>query len=163
MHEIDNTLLRIISFIVRPIYALANFIHLYNWGGAPCGTSQPTMDLSAILTKDNSSNTIALKQWVHFAQLIDGGGWYLPQTFRPFDYGASENKKRYGQDVPPEWKLDDWTTPTNLICGSKDDLSSDVQRSYLLKQFPKHLGVKMDVFEGWDHNTAVRGSENTRL
>ena len=163
MHEIDQVLLRIVSKIVNPIYSLSKLIHLYSWGGKNCGTSNSTFDLRAFLTGDDSDNTIAFKQWFHYAQLIDGGGSDRPQIFRPFDYGASENIKRYDQDVPPEWKLDDWTTPTNLICGTKDVLSSETQRNYLVKQFPKGLGVEMDLFEGWDHNTAIETTDNARL
>ena len=51
-------------------------------------------------------------------------------AFRKFDYGVEENRKRYGQDQPPNYDLSNIEHKVHLFAGGEDLLSNptDVQR-----------------------------------
>lgn len=58
----------------------------------------------------------SLKQGIHYLQSIRNG------EFRQFDYdNRRQNRKVYGQDVPPEYNLTRVTIPINLFHSIDDD------------------------------------------
>ena len=58
------------------------------------------------------------KTVVHYAQEIHEGG-----NFQSFDYGTAENIKRYGQNTPPQYDLEQISTPTALFYANNDWLA----------------------------------------
>ncbi|XP_061709901.1 lipase 3-like [Cydia pomonella] len=71
----------------------------------------------------------SLKQSIHYAQQIVSG------KFRRFDYGVTENIRRYGFQEPPNYELTNVRTPVALIYSDADWLSDvrDVEKlSYYL-------------------------------
>ena len=73
---------------------------------------------------DLSNSGASVVQLIHYRQLINGGPGDDP-IFRKYDYESVEaNNKAYGVSPPPEWSLDDWTTPLNLVAFGDDPLGS---------------------------------------
>lgn len=50
---------------------------------------------------------------------------YFADTFRRLDYGAKENRKRYGSAAVPEYNLANVRTKVHILHGSNDLLSMD--------------------------------------
>jgi len=111
---------------------------------------------------DLSSDGASVQQLVHYGQLINGGPGKDP-IFRGFDYGSeSENQKHYGSDTPTEWKVDDFTTPLNLVGFSKDDLGTQGNIDILRAK----LGSSMETYDnidGWEHSTCCDPADPTPL
>ncbi|CAH0550439.1 unnamed protein product [Brassicogethes aeneus] len=63
----------------------------------------------------------------HYLQLVNNGG----DHFRKFDYGITENFKRYKSVTPPEYPLENMEIP-NYFITSKDDHLCDVKDNDLL-------------------------------
>ncbi|KAL4718962.1 hypothetical protein ACJJTC_018949 [Scirpophaga incertulas] len=51
----------------------------------------------------------ATKQFIHYAQSFISG------EFRHYDYGAEDNLKKYGTDLPPDYKLSNVVAPVSLF------------------------------------------------
>lgn len=49
---------------------------------------------------------------------------FLIGTFRKYNYGKLQNKKIYGQDIPPSYNLSKVTTPVALYYAEHDALLS---------------------------------------
>lgn len=62
----------------------------------------------------NIPSNAAMKQFIHFGQLVKNGG------FSFFDYGDSKNLKMYGSNIPPEYNLSNIICPV-AIYSSKND------------------------------------------
>merc|ERR1712196_368690 len=75
---------------------------------------------------NHRAGSVTLKQIKHYLQLMNSDTEY---------FGKYDKKG--------EWSFADWTTPTTLIGGTKDEFSSDETKKFLMKQFPKSLDVKM--------------------
>ena len=45
---------------------------------------------------------------------------YIGQTFQRFDFGSTENQKRYGQSSPPAYELSKITCPVYIFWGQND-------------------------------------------
>jgi len=119
-------------------------------------------ELKGRLGFDFSSDGVSIQQLVHYGQLINGGPAKDP-IFRKVDRGsATENQKAYGSDTPPEWKVDDFTTPLHLVGFSKDDLGSKGNIEILRAK----LGAATetyDIIDGWGHSTCQDPSDPTPL
>uniref|UniRef100_A0A182RX02 Lipase n=1 Tax=Anopheles funestus TaxID=62324 RepID=A0A182RX02_ANOFN len=60
----------------------------------------------------------SLKQVAHFGQEVISG------HFRPYDFGAEENRRRYtGNDMPPDYDLTKVTVPVVVFYGLADQLT----------------------------------------
>ncbi|ODN01190.1 Lipase 3 [Orchesella cincta] len=65
-----------------------------------------------------------IKSDIHFGQNI------LSCMFRKYDYGSSENQRRYGSVDPPDYNLEQIRTPVYLLWAEQDTLITppDIQR-----------------------------------
>lgn len=61
-------------------------------------------------------DNVSMKQLGHFAQVVHG------TKFAMYDYGSTENHKRYKSINSPEYNLSKIEVPTTVIYGSKDAL-----------------------------------------
>lgn len=68
----------------------------------------------------------SVRQLIHFGQSVR-----YPH-FRQFDHGARENRRRYGSQIPPDYRLSSVRVPVALISARNDWLSSreDVERLF---------------------------------
>ncbi|XP_037958904.1 lipase 1-like [Teleopsis dalmanni] len=97
------------------------------------------------------------KQWEHYLQLIES------DRFCQFDYGAKENKKRYGKAQPPDYPLDKITVPVGLYYTYNDYLSSEVDVQRLAKTLPNVAADVLYPHKKWNHITMVWGIEARQL
>lgn len=75
----------------------------------------------------NSPAGAAVKQGIHYVQLIRDGG------FRQFDYENEKiNQKMYGSNTPPDYNLTRITVPINFY-HSKDDVTASFENVIQLK------------------------------
>ncbi|XP_047986195.1 lipase 3-like [Leguminivora glycinivorella] len=89
------------------------------------GFNLNTMDASILpVVLGHASAGSSVKQSVHYAQEIISG------KFRRFDYGVTQNIRRYGFREPPSYKLMNVKTPVALIYSDADWLSDarDVEK-----------------------------------
>lgn len=85
---------------------------------------------------------------IHFAQEIRDGG-----KFQRFDYGAQNNMKVYGQDTPPQYRMNNITLPIALFCADNDWLAglADMKKIYRqLKNPIEYYEVPMQDFNHLD-------------
>ena len=68
------------------------------------------------------------KNMIHFVQLIKCG------LFRDYDYGKSENMKRYGQSEPPLFPLNKITNPNIALLHSANDYLSSLGDNAVLRE-----------------------------
>ena len=82
----------------------------------------------------NPSGT-SLKCLDHFSQVMN------QKKFQQFDYGASENKQRYGQTTPPELALRNANgkVPVGLFIGDTDELADVKDASWIPTQIPDSI------------------------
>lgn len=64
----------------------------------------------------------------HWKQMLITG------EFKKYDYGATENLKRYGQRIPPLWNLTNIRRPLNLFAGDEDLLADPVDVAHLWRE-----------------------------
>ena len=65
---------------------------------------------------------------IHYGQIIAKG------KFQRFDFGKSENLKKYGQEVPPEYDLSKIKVPTALFTGDIDTLADQKDVKWLKEE-----------------------------
>ncbi|XP_063830436.1 lipase 3-like [Ostrinia nubilalis] len=77
------------------------------------------------------------KQFVHYGQGV------ISREFRQFDYGHSENVRRYGSSQPPKYNLKNIVAPISLFYSDADWLShpTDVDELY------SHLDSAIDIYK----------------
>ena len=92
----------------------------------------------------------------HFIQMVKSG---LPQMF---NFGSEEeNRKHYGQDVPPIYDISKATVPTVLFSGQKDLLADEADVEWLVEKLPNVLLHK--EIPDWDHMDFVWGMDAATL
>lgn len=72
------------------------------------------------------------KTVVHYAQEIHESG-----NFQQFDYGVSENQRRYGQVKPPSYELDNIRTPVALFYANNDWLAGPLDVANLFNRLTR--------------------------
>uniref|UniRef100_A0A1B0CJ10 Putative triglyceride lipase-cholesterol esterase n=1 Tax=Lutzomyia longipalpis TaxID=7200 RepID=A0A1B0CJ10_LUTLO len=98
------------------------------------------------------------KTLVHYAQEIHEKG-----DFKYFDYGRSENEKRYGQHSPPRYNLTNISTPVALIYATNDWLAGPQDVELLHKRLPNSIGMFKVPFETFNHLDFMWGLDVKRL
>lgn len=90
----------------------------------------------------------------HYVQLLSA------KRMQHYDYGATENRRRYGQTMPPEYNVSKITTPVALFW-SDNDILADPEDVKLLSQKLKNLvlnyRVPFDEFSHLDFMWAIDG------
>ncbi|XP_045463037.1 lipase 1-like [Harmonia axyridis] len=62
--------------------------------------------------------TASTRQPLHYSQAINSG------HFRPWDYGEDQNYEIYGRAMPPDYPIENITTPIAIYYGNNDILTS---------------------------------------
>jgi hypothetical protein len=77
------------------------------------------------------------------------------KEFLKFDYGAVENKVRYGTESAPSWgNLGEFGIPTALVGAERNEMGSQADVSNLVAAMS--VGVtSFHMLAGWDHFTFV--------
>lgn len=102
--------------------------------------------------EDDMSPVVSSRQLTHYLQL------HMSGRFHKFDF-EDKNMIHYGASHPPEYDLNNVTTPIYLYAASEDRLISlkDVKRLSAL--LPNVIDVK--ILKDWNHMDVVLG-KNTR-
>ncbi|XP_065225607.1 gastric triacylglycerol lipase-like [Planococcus citri] len=85
------------------------------------------------------------KNLIHCAQLISTG------TFSHYDYGKTENNRRYGSSVPPKYNINKINVPVRLYSGENDLLSNPIDTKLLYQKLAKPLGLKRINYDKFNH------------
>ncbi|XP_076324164.1 gastric triacylglycerol lipase-like [Tachypleus tridentatus] len=90
---------------------------------------------------------------VHFAQLVNS------KKLLKYDYGKNKNMKKYNQTTPPEYFIENITTPVALFWG-QDDWFADPDDIAMLQPRLKHM-IKsyMVEYAKWSHLDFIWGIE----
>ncbi|CAI2350036.1 unnamed protein product [Caenorhabditis sp. 36 PRJEB53466] len=93
----------------------------------------------------------SVKDLQHWIQLVKS------QKVSKFDYGREGNLEEYGQETPPEYKLENINAPTFLYW-SKDDILADTQdiRDTILSKMNKTIAGSMELLH-YSHMDFVFG------
>ena len=99
----------------------------------------------------------SFKCFVHYAQSL------RTQTFREYDYGKTENLKRYGQNPPPNVPVYNIKKmPIALFVGEADKLATVDDNAWLMGALG--IGVKEDDnIPGEGHMTFLMGKDQSYL
>ena len=162
-------------FTMKVIIALAEALHIYNlipYGSLTAGTTSAVCDLfdgqickfvlnwfaggdSKVdyyerlnVAMSNLPSGAGYRNFVHYGQLIGAE----TEAFRRFDYGKDENKKKYGQDTPPDYDLDAITFPIAMFAGGKDVLADPKDVAWFHDKM-KTQTVHFEMLPEFDHMT----------
>ncbi|XP_029707753.2 lipase 3 [Aedes albopictus] len=95
------------------------------------------------------------KTVVHYAQEIHDSG-----NFQQFDYGETENQRRYGQALPPSYNLDQITTPVALFYANNDWLAGPVDVANLFNRLTKtSIGMFKVPNDNFNHVDFLWGND----
>ncbi|KAI5636386.1 alpha/beta hydrolase fold domain-containing protein [Phthorimaea operculella] len=97
----------------------------------------------------------ATKQAVHFGQLVSS------KRFQKFDYGA-ENTDVYGLEIPPEYKVEEITTPVAILWGDGDWLATFADVNILCQRVKNCEFVKVN-YSGFNHFDFLWGKDVNTL
>lgn len=172
------------SQIIKPITALVEAIGLYDlislsktpqWLLGEFCTALPKLcqysDQGFIDWSDEIDNTD--REGDKFAHSPAGSGWrnlvhyaqvIKAKQFQRYDYGTEQNKKLYGQELPPKYALDAIKTPMVLYHGDIDELANPTDVAWLLDESQSGLKKKYVVHEEqlhFGHNTFSIGRNMT--
>ncbi|XP_049825862.1 uncharacterized protein LOC109604814 [Aethina tumida] len=93
----------------------------------------------------NAPAGFSYKQGFHYLQLVHSG------FFRPYDYGVTANRQKYGNRVPPSYNLKKVTAPVALYYGANDWLAGLVNVERLKSELPNCVKAKLIEFDKWMH------------
>ncbi|XP_033228946.1 lysosomal acid lipase/cholesteryl ester hydrolase-like [Belonocnema kinseyi] len=74
---------------------------------------------------------LSTKQLTHYSF-----GFINPGTFRQYDYGKSENMRKYNSTIPPDYPLEKVTVPIAIFQGLQDFLASPEDVEILVNKLP---------------------------
>lgn len=100
----------------------------------------------------------SIKTIVHYAQEIHDDG-----LFKQFDYGRNENLIRYGQPIPPEYPVENITTPITLIYADNDWLAGHDDVELLNKRLKNSQGMFRVPFDTFNHLDFMWGKDAKTL
>jgi pimeloyl-ACP methyl ester carboxylesterase len=187
MTNITEIALEVLPLFENTIHHLANDLGIYQIGSVNCDFLNPDWEKAqnwsckdtgflchrSDLWPDNwkmkgaqgpdfSNDGASLGQLIHYGQLINGGHGKDP-IFRKYDLGSVEaNIEAYGASTPPDWLLDDWTTPLNLIAFGEDDLGTQGNVDILRAKLGKVMDSE-DIIPGWGHGTCNNPPDPTPM
>lgn len=99
---------------------------------------------------------VATKQIIHYGQEVNSG------RFAKFDYGIEENRRRYGNDLPPDYDLSNIRVPIYIFY-SLGDLVADTRDVFLLKNQLRNVkDVKLIDDPDWSHGDYIFGKSAKR-
>mgnify|MGYP000994477599 CR=1 FL=1 len=172
-----TTLLRVL--LKSPIIAVAQTLGLtsmfeYNWatsklGAYMCAYFPIKCKLESYLTRgdvvdyDNIERYIvhdghypagtSLRNLAHWRQILVSG------KFQKYDHGAQKNLKKYGQETPPEYKLENITGDLMLFVATADEMADVKDVQLLFDRLKKSkANVKIGYYPG-GHVTFTMGKE----
>lgn len=88
----------------------------------------------------------------HFSQLLE----HKDDTkFTQFDYGTEENQKRYGQDTPPLYPIENIKLPVLIYYGENDLLSTEDNNELLISELPNVKGRKLKEYGHITYQTSI--------
>ncbi|XP_055616407.1 lipase 3-like isoform X2 [Toxorhynchites rutilus septentrionalis] len=95
------------------------------------------------------------KTVVHYAQEIHENG-----NFQLFDYGESENERRYGQPKPPSYDLDNIATPIALFYANNDWLAGPMDVATLFNRLTRtSIGMFRVPNDNFNHVDFLWGND----
>lgn len=97
------------------------------------------------------------KTIVHFVQLVNSG------QFRMYDYGASNNWKKYGQQIPPRYNLSSISLPIVLFSSFDDWLSTNANILRLLPLLPNVAVHHVIRHHNFSHTDFIWGEDASNL
>jgi len=97
-----------------------------------CGYDKTNLNDTRIpLYVDYTPAGTSVRNMAHWAQMVQSG------KFRMYDYGIVENLVVYGNPTPPEYPLQNLTSPKiAMFTGTKDDLADPADVENLIKALP---------------------------
>ncbi|XP_015182224.1 PREDICTED: lipase 3-like isoform X2 [Polistes dominula] len=100
---------------------------------------------------------VSAKQIIHYSQGIVSG------AFRKFDYGFSQNLKKYGSSQPPKYDLRKVKVPVAIFYGENDSLThfSDVQK--IIDKLPNVIETKKIEYSKFNHVDFLWGRDAKKL
>lgn len=98
------------------------------------------------------------KTIVHYAQEIHDDG-----LFKQFDYGRNENQIRYGQAVPPQYPVENITTPIALIYATNDWLAGPEDVELLHRRLKNSIGMFRVPYDTFNHLDFMWGKDAKTL
>ncbi|XP_055590288.1 lipase 3-like [Uranotaenia lowii] len=78
----------------------------------------------------------SIRQALHFTQT------YKTETFSQYDFGKTENMKRYGRASPPEYPLQNIVAPVALYYGLNDPLVAVEDLELLAEELPNQMKMQ---------------------
>lgn len=94
---------------------------------------------------------------VHYAQEI------LSEKFQKFDYGIEGNRKVYGQDEPPEYKIEAIKAPIAAYWSENDWLAQPDDVLRLMFKLPNHISSYKVPMKEWNHLDFLYGIDAKTL
>ncbi|XP_058058207.1 lipase 3-like [Anopheles bellator] len=95
------------------------------------------------------------KTVVHYAQEIHNEG-----NFQLFDYGESENQRRYGHTTPPAYNLDNISTPIALFYANNDWLAGPMDVANLFSKLHRtSIGMFKIPNDNFNHVDFLWGND----
>ena len=143
------------NWIVQPVFkTLCGLLpKVWMFGNKLIADADPTVDdveSSRVYFGHFPAGT-STKCLEHYSQL------YLAKKFQQFDYGKTENMKRYGSEVPPEFNLKNIKVPIAKFTGDSDELG-DVEDNRWLSEQISHTLVFDKIYE-YGHLTFFIGKD----
>ncbi|KAL5293182.1 hypothetical protein ACFFRR_011760 [Megaselia abdita] len=88
----------------------------------------------------------SINQFVHYAQL------FVSNRFAQYDWGSEyRNYLKYGQPIPPDYRLENIVSPVNIFYSDDDAVVSPKDVRRLMARLPNVNFVKFIQNEGWQH------------
>lgn len=112
--------------------------------------------LSAVLSHEPAGTST--KTIVHYAQEIKSGG-----RFCEFDYGSTENMRRYGTKIPPSYNVTDITVPVYLMSSANDWLAGPGDVYKLSNILPNKIGDYLVPMKQFNHIDFLYGKDAPQL
>ena len=125
------------NWIVQPVFkTLCGLLpKVWMFGNRLIADADPSVDdvESARILFGHFPSGTSTKCLEHYSQI------YLAKNFQQFDYGKSENMKRYGSEIPPEFNLKSIKVPIAKFTGDSDELGDVEDNKWLSEQISQVL------------------------
>ena len=123
-----------------------------------CGYDPPQMNKTRLdVYMTHSPAGTSVQNMLHYAQ------GYQSKRFQKYDFGKEENKKKYGQSIPPEYDLSSFAVPTVLYSGGQDWLADPSDVEILERKIPKQSIIKKVNIPPWMHLDFIWGVDASRM
>ena len=106
----------------------------------------------------HSPSGASVRCFQHFVQMFSEPK--AEPQLRMFDFGAYENRKRYGQEKPPVYDFSNIRVPVALFVGLQDTLGSPTDNRILLENLRRAgVSVRDYFYDRWGHMTFTWGKD----